>query len=257
MAHSCYYPCTFKLHESGNLRTLGSCEENFEAWTKDGSKSEKAKFFKNCIHKSVFNQDKTTEIIDIVISPELHLLIGIVNHLVKHMLSSSFQNISLAWIKACNVSRDVRYGDQPCFAGNSCKTLLDNIDKLRSMCNRINIACLDFVTCFDYLKKVVDSCFLNELDPNYQMYINQFKTTYLNLNISVTPWFAKVHAVFYHVAESCKKTGRGLGYYSEQAMESVHHDFNELWKRFKVDINNARYGCQLLKAVSQYNSFNV
>ena len=54
----------------------------------------------------------------------------------------------------------------------------------------------------------------------------------MKLNISVTP---KIHAVMYHIAEFCQMTGRGLDPWNEQAGESVHHDFNETWKRFQVN----------------------
>ena len=69
----------------------------------------------------------------------------------------------------------------------------------------------------------------------------------MKLGITVTP---KVHTVMYHVAEFCIMTGRGLGPWSEQTGESVHHDFKETGMRNNVnDIER-----QLLKAVSIYNS---
>ena len=47
----------------------------------------------------------------------------------------------------------------------------------------------------------------------------------------------------------------GLGPWSEQTEESVHHGFKETWKRYKVnDTDREIYGENLLKAVSAYNS---
>ena len=59
-----------------------------------------------------------------------------------------------------------------------------------------------------------------------------FTQDYMKLGISVT---SKVHAVIFHIAEFCEMTGRGLGPWSEQTGESVHHDFKETWKRYKVN----------------------
>ena len=54
----------------------------------------------------------------------------------------------------------------------------------------------------------------------------------MKLGITVTP---KVYAVMFHIAEFCLMTGRGLGLWSEQTRESVHHVFKETWKRYKVN----------------------
>ena len=53
-------------------------------------------------------------------------------------------------------------------------------------------------------------------------------------------------------------TGRGLGPWSEQTKASVHHDFKETWKRYKVSkVDRSIYGENLLKAVSVYNSQHI
>ena len=71
-----------------------------------------------------------------------------------------------------------------------------------------------------------------ELAPDYQSKIRKFSRAYLDLRINVTP---KVHAVMHHISEFCEKTGRGLGPWSEQASESIHHDFKQTWQRFKIN----------------------
>ena len=79
-----------------------------------------------------------------------------------------------------------------------------------------------------------------------------FRVKYLNLKISVTP---KVHAVFFHVAEFCDIVGTGLGPWSEQTAESLHHDFSQIWNNFKVaDMDHPEYAKRLLDAVVMYNS---
>ena len=68
---------------------------------------------------------------------------------------------------------------------------------------------------------------------------------YLSLEIDVTP---KVHAVMYHVSEFCELKGMGLAPWSEQTSESVHHDFNLLWEKYKLkDIQHIDYKCDFFK----------
>lgn len=44
----------------------------------------------------------------------------------------------------------------------------------------------------------------------------------------------------------------GLGFWMEQAMESMHHDFKVFWERYKVDIDHPEFGSRLKAAVSSY-----
>ena len=46
----------------------------------------------------------------------------------------------------------------------------------------------------------------------------------------------------------------GLGFWMEQSMESMHHDFKIFWERFKVDINHLEFGVRLKAAISAYNN---
>ena len=94
-----------------------------------------------------------------------------------------------------------------------------------------------------------------ELHSDFQHKIAIFARDYMKLGITVTP---KVHAVMFHIAEFCLMTGRGLGPWSEQTRESVHHDLKETWKRYKVSkVDRSIYGENLLKAVSVYNSQHI
>ena len=59
----------------------------------------------------------------------------------------------------------------------------------------------------------------------------------------------------FHIIEVCKITGRGLRPWSEQTGESVHHNFKETWKKYKVNDTDCEiFGENLLKAVTAYNS---
>ena len=112
-----------------------------------------------------------------------------------------------------------------------------------------------FAEAFKALNEVVSACYGYELQKGYKTKINNFRRTYLALGISVTP---KVHAVFHHVSEFCDLTKKGLGSWSEQASESIHHDFKQTWGRFKINkTDHEHYGEHLLNAVRMYNSHHL
>ncbi len=76
----------------------------------------------------------------------------------------------------------------------------------------------------------------------------------MKLAIPVTP---KIHAIFDHIAEFCQKRGIGLGNFSEQASESVHHDFQKTWERYAMPLGHKDFGKHLCQAVVKYNSQHI
>ena len=54
-----------------------------------------------------------------------------------------------------------------------------------------------------------------------------------------------------------KADGKGLGYWSEQAFESVHADFKEMWETVKVDIDHPEFLTKLLSCVIRWNSRHI
>lgn len=114
--------------------------------------------------------------------------------------------------------------------------------------------CLKYVEAYTNFKNVVDSCFGLTLKENYEENIIKFKKSYVDLKIPITP---KVHAVFFHVKDFCKKYNCGLGFYCEQAVESVHFDFQSTWSKYKVPKNHTEYDSRLLKATCEYNSYHT
>ena len=116
------------------------------------------------------------------------------------------------------------------------------------------IECLKYVRAFRAFYSVVLSCFGNDINPNFKRNVKSFRDAYADLSITVTP---KIHAVFHHVIEFCDMRESGLGPYSEQCTESVHHDFNCVWQHFKVSPSHSDCGTHLLKAVRVYNSRHV
>lgn len=255
MSNSSAHPCTWcnapqkNLINSGNYRTINDCRAKCEKWRSEGGLRKSAKLFDNCIHPPLFNAEENKRIIDIIPPPELHLLLGAVNTLFHHMMLEN-EEVSVKWARECHVDRQCTYGS-PTFEGNACKILLDKVDILDAMkC----LGCAKYVETFRKLKKVVDSCFSLKLDPNFKRYIEDFKVSYQALEIPVTP---KIHAILWHIVDFCSETKRGLGFYSEQAVESAHADFSKTWTRHKVLKNHPDYSRKLLRAVCEYNSFHL
>ena len=99
--------------------------------------------------------------------------------------------------------------------------------------------------------QVVNFCFKCSLSPDFEKKIQEFKSNYLKLTVSIKP---KVYAVFYHIPQFLKHHKTGLGTYSEQATEALHLNFKPHWQRFKRIISHPDYSKQLLSCVVDYNS---
>ena len=133
------------------------------------------------------------------------------------------------------------------FVGHDSHNLLKNMDILQRFVEREKTDhMLGFVKTFQHFKSVVSSCFGMTLNTTYVQNINDFKNSYLQLRVSVTP---KAHAVFYHVPEFIALNGTALGIFSEQSTEALHSIFSAQWAMYKRNPDHPDYGGQLLKCV--------
>lgn len=246
------HPCTWclcrknALQDTGLPRTLANCANKHDAWQKAGSKMKNARDFENCINAPIISTQANRTLLDIIPPSELHLLIGVINKIVTHM-QQDFEDLTNQWLKICNVQRETtRSGSH--FNGNSSKILLDKLDQLRAICP---LGCLKYVDTLKAFGVVVSAFFGINIKANTNECINEFQKHYLELQITVTP------KVFHHVKEFCSRHREGLGYYGEQAMESVHHDFKAVWARYCTSEANPTYSARLLNAVIEYNSLHV
>ena len=205
-------------------------------WDLFESRNEKseANKFGNVIQPSILcdNIDNETPVIFLLPPPELHLLIGPVNKMYAAL--ESLWSDSRNWLKLCNVKNKDYHGGS--FVGNESRKLLKSIDCLEALSPPSS--CTKFINAFKLFNQVVSSCYGSELHPEFEYKIATFAKCYMKLVISVIP---KIHTVIFHIIEFCKITGRGPGPWSEQTGESVHHDFEEIWKKYKVRILIARY----------------
>ena len=110
--------------------------------------------------------------------------------------------------------------------------------------------------CLRALDLVSKSCFCKSetLIDGWETDIDNFKTAYKRLNVSVTP---KVHSIWFEVRIFIKKHGKPLGFVTEQKYETVHQDFDTTWDSYKTSENNPNFGEQSTRAVVCYNGYNI
>ena len=90
-----------------------------------------------------------------------------------------------------------------------------------------------------------------DLTRNSEKKIVQFKESYLEIGIPITP---KVYAVFFHVVNFCEKTQKALGSFNQQAMEFVHADLKRTWEKYRMQKKYSEYPSRLLRVLREYNS---
>ncbi len=258
MSHSSVHPCSWcdvvkeNLEWCGKSRTVGNMLDLFWGYFDARALKKDASLYGNVIHPNMFSGcgeiDESTTIISLVPPPELHLLLGPVNKMFDEMLK--IWPGAEEWSDKLFLKRAEYHGLQ--FDGNSSRKLLKNVALLKEIAPSTNKKVFDYVHAFEAFNEVVKACYSRKLAPNYMQKITDFRTAYKKLSISITP---KIHAIFHHISEFCEIVKMGLGPYSEQAAESVHHDFNTMWSRFKVKTKeHPEYGQRLLKSVIMYNS---
>ena len=255
MSHSSIHPCCwcdidkYNLHQKGNQRTVGSLNKLYQEFRDAFAPKSDAKHYGNVINRPLIDGNPEIPVIHMIPPPELHLLLGPVNHIYDEM--NKVWPDSYRWLDACHVKKTEYQGGK--FEGNDCRKLLKNVQILNELCPQ---DFYQFPKTLNHFDDVVHSCYGNDLLPDYEMNIAKFKSEFLKLNISVTP---KVHAVFYHVEEFCSITKMGLGPWSEQASESVHHEFLKCWdKAYKIkNTDHPLYGQKLLEAIQMFNAQNL
>ena len=109
MSHSSLHPCCwcesdkYHLHEKGVQRTLGSLNQLYRDFRDSFVSNDKAKHFGNVTHPPLIQGDDATPVIHVIPPPELHLMLGPVNHLYNELSKVWAQ--SERWLNSCNVKK--------------------------------------------------------------------------------------------------------------------------------------------------------
>lgn len=256
-SHASKHPCCYCeissecLIQCGQLRTFGSLHRDFTAFS--SSTKAKAMEFNNSIHQPLLQEHEDVKVLNVIPPPELHLLLGIVNHLFVKM-KNIWPEVN-QWPEMIHVKPAPYQGGEQ-FNGPACHKLLQHIDALELLAQK-NLAfhVQPWIDALRSFKKVVHACFGMELQPDFQNAIREFQNHCQNLHISITP---KLHILFHHVPQFIASHNEALGLYTEQTGESAHHDFKLFWEhRFKRHLGQPSYSSQLLNAVIEYNSKHI
>ena len=253
-SHSAKYPCAWCIATSpydkpAPLRTLGDIIMLVEQYTSAGSVKKNAKKFYNCINKPLIKGNLKDLILKLIPLPELHIFLGGTNHIFDNANDRCEEDEAYDWAFQNGIVREDYHGGQ--LNGPNCSKLLRNLDSLELV---LPPHLKKFIKALKLLDLVKKGCFSMNLEPDYKERVMNFKEAYLELEISVTP---KVHMIFDHVIPFCELKEKGLGYYSEQASESVHYDFKTTWSNYSRKMNDPKYGEKLLSAVVNYNSHHI
>ena len=108
-----------------------------------------------------------------------------------------------------------------------------------------------FCDALDAFDTVAHSCFSKILSMDFEKAIDDFLDFFIALE-------TKLHILFCHVKEFCRKNGYGLGVYSKQTGETIHSRFSE-FSRYKLpsDFHKEIYKKDLLRVVLSYNAERI
>ncbi|XP_065683561.1 uncharacterized protein LOC136096352 [Hydra vulgaris] len=256
-SHSSKHPCCWcnidsaHLENCGQLRTFGGIRDLYKKFVKSGCDAKRSKEFENVVHLPMFAFPDRELILEAIPPMELHLLLGVVNHLIKYLVQVFPK--TKQWLDSIHIQMQPFHGGH--FNGKDCMKVLRKIEELMQL--TIAEKAPDATKACQALSsfhQVVVSCFGYTLLPDYEAKICDFKDNYLKLPVSVTP---KAHAVFHHVQQFIHQHKVGLGVFSEQATEALHSNFKTHWQRFKRNSTHPEYSSQLLSCVVDYNSKKV
>ena len=264
--HSSTYPCIWCEGEKNEydpnapLRTLGRCREFAKQYKVavaeaelNGKKVPLPKDFMCCQHDPLLPGPDHMEVLDILPPPELHLMTGVSFHIFKEIAKEMGEKLAYQWLKKYVGKVDSSMG----FKGKQARTFLKKINEMsRCRTPKFPRRLMKFIHTLQKFNKVVESCFGNELKKDeYEENIRAFTISYMALGISVTP---KVHCVFRHVPEFCKRKGCGLGVYSEQVIEACHSDLWKIEQWYPTNLEtDPKCDEKMLKKVTRYNGLRL
>uniref|UniRef100_A0A1I8HLA7 Solute carrier family 35 member F4 n=1 Tax=Macrostomum lignano TaxID=282301 RepID=A0A1I8HLA7_9PLAT len=140
------------------------------------------------------------------------------------------------------------------FAGNACECLLNGVDILIAMLAQHNVfSAMPVAHALRCFRDVKASCFGMSVCGDFENRVRAFEQAYIDLGIRVTP---KVHAVIDHVVQFLNMSNlagepkKGLGFWSEQVVETAHHDFSSMWQDFRIDFHHPSYPDRLRNSMN-------
>lgn len=253
------YPVNDSIDVSDGLKTYGDIKKDFELFCSMGKNKKLAKLCHSTINLPLFHEDDSTCILEKCIIPELHILQGFVNHLFwSGIVRSIGREKAIMWPKKLKLISKNYHGD--IFEGNACRKMLKFADTLldSEIFNDTELLQLTpFVNAFRIMNKVVECCFsVRSVASDVGVHIKNLKKAIEATEVSQT---LKLHVILKHT-EQCLHylKNKGLGIWSEQAGESIHREFLNYWKKYKINImDDPTYSIRLKKAVVEFSSSHI
>ena len=252
------------LTTGGSLRSFRSIEEKAEEYqakvaAHKGERKLSSKDFQNCEHKPLFDPeglDKNSPVIHSCPPMGLHLVLGLGNQSFKGLETAMIEEndeVTLQnFLRPLGVKRSERHGGQ--FNGNQMVLILQNLSKLRILLGNSGVfqKVKPILEAMEALQRVISACFADSLESDYKVQIRRLADSWIKAKLSVTP---KAHVVFCHAPQFLDHKGnqKGLGFWSEQASESVHSDFEAFWQQaYKRELGHPEYRAITLKCMATY-----
>ena len=243
------------------LKTYGDLRRDYEKFCLSGKNKKEGKNFHSTINPPLFNENDDIKVLQKCVIPELHVLQGLVNHLFWHGLIPLLgEEKAMLWPKKLNVVAQNYHGYA--FEGNACRKLLKEADKLNDPKIYVDVgyfSVIPYIHAYKAMNKLVDCCFTSgKRGMLINSHINELRNALKSIgDISET---LKIHVILEHV-ESCLQfidNNNGLGFWSEQSGEAVHHEFLKFWSRYKLNcIEDINYAPRLQKAVVEFSSLHI
>ena len=268
--------CDFMRHfgESGELRTFADIKSNALQYQNAAAKSKsKVKLssqdYLSCERFPLMKPNElpdTTFVLDFVPPPELHILLGITLELYKGLEKELEQNGSpvsaLDWAKSVNAEPTAYHGGA--FIGPHCIRLLEGTKKLYELLKSNNALSIGgrFGHALATFNEVRKACFGTVLHKDYKHAMEEFKEAYLKTGLQSQA--IKTHICVGHVIQFLDRKkdshpGKGLGHWSEQATETIHSDFDNMYvgSKYIRPLNHPEYADKLFACVVTYDSSHV
>lgn len=158
------------------------------------------------------------------------------------------------WPKKHNISSKSYQGE--IFEGNACRKLLQEADSLNDPKIYKEVGffrILPFISTFKAMNKLVTNSFsVRKPGEGLDNIIDNIRNSFLSTGVSES---LKIHIATRHVKQCLNfLSGDGLGLWSEQAGESIHREFLNTWKRYKINsMEHPQYCEKLTTAVAVFS----
>lgn len=250
-----------KHGSSTRLKTYGDLKRDFEKFELSGRNIKYSQECHSTINAPLFAENDSTTVLEKCPVPELHVMQGFVNHhFWRGLVPLLGRDKALLWPQSLGLISKSYHGET--FEGNACRALLKNADRLDSQTIWGDVgyfAVVPYINAFNNMNKVVHCAFTSkQVGEGLRSYLDELEKSLVAVEeVSET---LKIHVLRCHVMDCLEFLGHnfGLGYWSEQSVESIHREFLLTWKNYQVnDIDSESYPGQLFRAVVEFSSLNL